>query len=97
NIWLNILINKLNTEDFSNVDIVVITDIRFLEEVEALKEKGAYIIHLYDDGEIVDEIEKINSQLCADRADFKLFNSKDKEFDTALLQLVNELIEKGGN
>ncbi len=87
-IWVD---RALNNRDFKH-EITVITDVRFPNEVQRIKELGGYYIEIVSNIQPANETEKLFSPLMEQAADHKITNNFDGKFALDLVELVEKLL-----
>jgi hypothetical protein len=69
NIWVNLAMNKI-------IDNAIITDVRFPNEVAAIKNRGGYIIRIINPNEQANDQDISENALNDYKADFEIINDK---------------------
>ena len=89
-VWINrALDGKMLTHD-----ITAITDVRFPNEVVALKEKGGIYIDIQAKVPCANETERQNSAILYHMADYRVTNNFDETFELEVASLVTALLVK---
>lgn len=78
-------------------DITAITDVRFPNEVVALKEKGGIYIDIQAKVPCANDTERQNSAILYHMADYRVTNNFDETFELEVAALVTELLNKSGD
>ena len=89
NIWVSRALDNIQLTH----QVTVITDVRFPNEVEALKAMGGYYIEIESNVPPANETEALYSPLMAGLADFKVKNNFDGSFIPTVVDLVSKLTE----
>jgi len=85
--WINVV---LNNKQF-NKEITIITDVRFPNEVKAIKKLSGYFINIETNVAPANEVEAHYAPIMAELADYTIVNNFNSQFIIDMTNLINKL------
>lgn len=89
-------INRALSRDFTH-KVTLITDVRYENEVDKIKDMGGYYVHIVSDVPPSNAEEEKNQPILSARADFKVYNAFTPAYVQDLRSLFDALLEEGVN
>lgn len=94
-IWIDRAMSKVQGLLSANgVEVIVVSDVRYPNEVDRIKALGGYYVHIVSEKEPANDVERQLVPEMLAKADFTLRNNFDGKYSEDVLRLVDDLISK---